>query len=318
MEPPVCNTGVYPLRAPPPLSAFDRDEWLLGVWHWDWTRATIAAHHDLVIRAICEAAGEPLERVPGKGHHGYDSRVDLMRAGERVATVNYGGRNGHPNAEASGDHADWFRAVLDCLAADWLPTRLDPCIDFVQKGLYDKLRLIGLQVADEFRTPDGRPITFREIVNPLDPFAGRTFYLGTRSGEWFLRVYEKGLEGWKRPPGGGSPPDAVRDLVRIEGEIKPKKPDARRRAALAAPAELFGVSGVLRVFAERALSMNVEPIRLRERRQSNRDRALRAMGYQYQRHLGDLLRDLGGDLEAFGREIARLAALEAVERDMTG
>lgn len=82
--------------------------------------------------------------------------------------------------------------------------------------------------------------------------------------------------------------------------------------------ELFGVSPVLRAFAERALNVTVEPISLRVRRDSNRHRALTAMGTQYQRHLGDLLTECQGDLEAFGEAVARYASLVRDDSQLTG
>jgi len=122
-------------------------------------------------------------------------------------------------------------------------------------------------------------------------------------------VYEKGLADWKPGPNGHAVPTDTRGLVRVEAEIKPNKPFARRLASQAGPAELFGVSPVLRAFAERALNVTVEPISLRVRRDSNRHRALTAMGHQYQRHLADLLTECQGDLQSFGEAIARYASL---------
>ena len=199
-----------------------------------------------------------------------------------------------------------------------MPTRLDPCIDFCKEGLYEEFRSQALVIAEEFKTPSGKPIKFREISSPLEPYAGRTFYLGSREGEWFLRVYEKGLQGWKPNARSQVPTDPIKWLVRVEAEIKPDKPIARRRAAEAGPMELFGVSPILRVFAERALNVSVEPISLRVRRDSNRERALLAMGSQYSRHIGDLLKEHQGDFASFGEAIARYAGLMRDDDNLAG
>ena len=315
---PVCNTGVYPPSPIKPISAFVHDQWPLGVWRWDWARATVSEYPEVIAQALISAAGVDLERVQGKGRFNYDHRLDLMHGGERVATILHGGRNGRPNVEASQERADWLVQVLRGMGVEWLPTRLDPCIDHCQEGLYEKYRTIALSIAEEFRAPNGKAIKFREISSPLDPFAGRTFYLGSREGEWFLRVYEKGLAEWKPGQAGEVPPDPVRWLVRSEAEIKPDKPEARLRAAQAEPRELFGVSPVLRAFAERALNVSVEPISLRVRREANQERALRAMGAQYHRHLAAVMQQCQGDLEAFGSMIATYAGLLDADAEMTG
>ena len=53
--------------------------------------------------------------------------------------------------------------------------------------------------------------------------------------------------------------------------------------------------------------MSVQPISIAERRESNRNRALRFMAAQYRTHLADLLKECDGDLEQFGAAIADLA-----------
>ena len=315
---PACNTGATDPLAPPPLSAFEWTDWPLGVWRWDWARATVPAHHEALMQAIQQAAGRRLERVPGKGRFNYDSRVDFMLGDERIATVLFGGRNGNPNVEASHDRADWLVALLKASRLDWMPTRLDPCIDFCRVGLYDEFRAVALQIAQEFRTPNGQAIKFREISSPIDAYAGRTFYLGSRSGRWFLRVYEKGLMDWAPGPDGNVPPETVLGLVRVEAEIKPDSREGRRLAAEASPMELFGVSPVLRAFAERALNVTIEPISLQVRRESSRDKALLAMGGQYQRYLSELMAECQGDFEAFGEAIARYAGLLQDDAKLAG
>lgn len=82
--------------------------------------------------------------------------------------------------------------------------------------------------------------------------------------------------------------------------------------------ELFGVSPVLRAFAERALNVTIEPISLQVRRESSRDKALLAMGGQYQRYLSELMAECQGDFEAFGEAIARYAGLLQDDAKLAG
>jgi hypothetical protein len=67
------------------------------------------------------------------------------------------------------------------------------------------------------------------------------------------------------------------------------------------------VSPWIAEFASEVFAMNVQPISISDRRESNRNRALRYMATQYRGHLADLLGECQGDVALFGSTILDLA-----------
>ena len=154
---------------------------------------------------------------------------------------------------------------------------------------------------------DSRDIRLQDWSNN-HPDMGDTFYLGSRQSQAFLRVYQPAL---KRAQEEGRTGDMItqaeRDAVRVELQFQPQKQRAKHVAATLSPDELWGVSPWIADFAGEVFAMNVQPISISERRESNRNRALRYMGGQYKAHLASLWADCNGDLAAFGEAILDVA-----------
>ena len=98
-----------------------------------------------------------------------------------------------------------------------------------------------------------------------------------------------------------------RNAVRVELEFRPQKKPAKAAAATLAPDAIWGVSPWIAEFASEVFAMNVQPISISDRRESNRDRALRFAATQYRKHFADLLEDCGGDVALWGSTMLTLA-----------
>jgi len=230
----------------------------------------------------------------------YSQHVALTdRLGRVACSVFWGGSNVQPNVEAKGGCAP---AIAGILRARWehRPSRVDVKRDASAQGLFADLFALARVYADT------RELALQEHRNH-HPDKGDTFYLGSRQSQAYLRVYQPGL---KRAQEEGRSGDQIsaeeRNAVRVELEFKPQKPRAKLAAATLSPDEMWGVSPWIADYAGEVFAMNVQAIRISERRESNRNRALRFMGAQYDAHLSDLWRECQGDAAMFGLAVADL------------
>jgi hypothetical protein len=261
---------------------------------------------EILIAHLCEglsAGGRPISRDLGPAVRHYENHVQLRDwRGHLLASVFWGGSNGKPNVEAKGSYAPAVARLMRSLG-EHRPSRADTKRDGTAPGLYGALRTLALACAAR------HGLAFQEFFNH-DPDKGDTLYLGSRKSQAMLRIYQPGL---KRAQEEGRTGDMIsddeRNAVRIELEFKPQKPRAKAAAATLSPDQMWGVSPWIAEFAAEVFAMNVQPISISERRESNRNRALRFMASQYQAHLASLLDDCGGDLALFGSTIADLADL---------
>ena len=249
-----------------------------------------------MLTKACLGIGGAYPRViDGKGRFNYLYSRTIEDGGDRVATILYGGSNGHPNVEASGDRAPALAELLRRLGAHRV-TRCDPCVDLYGAGLFEELQQLALAIAAEFG------LQTRLVGSPSDPRAGRTLYVGSRKSAVFLRIYEKGKA--ERGRYGDLPDDALDNWVRVELEVKPQK-EMKERAALLEPADFWGVSAWTAKLAQEAFSMAPDPIPFHPRRTASDERAYRFMVAQYRNLMMRRCKDkFAGDREAFARQLA--------------
>jgi len=239
----------------------------------------------------------------------YPQHVVLLdRLGREACSVFWGGQSINPNVEAKGHKAP---AIAEVLRRHWphLPSRVDPMREATRDGLFRDVRDVAFSLAERHRMDPPK-----EIRNN-HPDQGDTFYLGSRKSAACIRVYQPGL---KRAQEEGRTGDLIsdeeRNAVRCELEFKPQKRKAKVAASTLTPDAMWGISPYVADFAAEVFAMDVQPISIAERRESNRNRALRCMGSQYQRHLADLWDECGHDLAEFGAAIAQLADLSPLDK----
>lgn len=289
---PPTNRGVYPLSG-----------WTSSAF--DYGRASVdrASPEQVVsvLQSSLEAAGRRVNVEEGAAVRHYSNHVQLVdRLGRNVCDVFWGGRNVRPNVEAKGANA---ALVVPILRAnfDHRPSRVDVKRDATASGLFGALRALAGSYAAS------RDLRLQDLANN-HPDMGDTFYLGSRASQAFLRVYQPALKrAQEEGRVGADISSEERAAVRVELQFQPQKGRAKLAAASLAPDELWGVSPWIADFAGEVFAMDVQPVTISERRESNRNRALRFMAVQYRAHLQSLLAECQGDPSMFGSTILDLA-----------
>lgn len=291
---------------------------------FDWYAATIRDDPDTLLRVFARELGG--EVVGGTARNGYATANHIKVKDSNVLTMFSGGRNGNPHVFASSDDTDAFVQLvrsLDDYGAPRFPhhvTRMDTALDFDGPGTWDTLYEICLRLAlnvvpdpdDVRRNP--REVSLSQAGDWIRPVAGRTLYLGSKSSAVIVRLYEKGKQLKGLALDGG--PDISADLVRLEVQVRPDG-DARHRAARCAPLDAFGYADWTKELLRRVLGSEVERVHIRERRESDLERALYWNVRQYGNHLLDLLEQLGGNPADLGHELVnRIARYQGEVADL--
>lgn len=295
---PLTNRGVYPAPRGWTEPAFD------------YYRASPACDTGELLSVLTDKLARMYRDVhfdtgPPVRHYEEHRRFRDWR-GHVLASVFWGGANVRPNVESKGSFAPSVARILRELG-DHSPSRVDVKRDATAPGLFGELRALALTYRERLG------LTFGEIANH-DPDKGDTLYLGSRKSQAMLRIYQPGL---KRAQEEGRTGDQIssceRQAARVELEFKPQKQRAKRAAATLCPDAMWGISEWVAEFAAEVFRMNVKPISIAERRESNHARALRFMSKQYRAHLQWLLDECYGDPTQFGLSICDLADLLRVQ-----
>lgn len=288
MRPPLTNRGVYPRNEGDACDGFDG--YCATVFH-----APDPLFDDLF--CLMESAGYgPSVHEGGKVRFYAVNRLLVDSKGHQLLAMKHGGANPHPHIDCTGRASQTLARYLR-ERYDHRPTRIDHAVDLRAPGLFDRLHRYAVGLCKEHRLagkPSGDWVT---------PDAGRTFYIGSRKSQVFVRIYEKGLEYANKL---GLPiTDELREWVRIEIEFKPKTDPAKLLAPSVEGPQIWGSTGWTNQLASEVLGMATQPVSIRERRESDRERALRYCFSQYGAHLRALFEELNGDPDAFGTYIAQ-------------
>ena len=254
---------------------------------FDWYQGTVEMPSDYLVDIATTVLGD--ERpVPAPARNGYARGWEIRKEGARAAVVYEGGIHEHPHITASGENAPPLANFLRGSTAPHRVSRADVCVDTDSPGAFKSL--FG---ALRTLTKDSG-LTAVLMHNPDDGQAGATYYVGSKTSEVRARLYEKGKQ----------MPDAERpDWVRFEVQARPQ----RERKSWTAQADEWDVLGSAqwsRRFAIETLSAAATAPPTRSERVSDLEGALRTLGSQYGRRMLELLEHHGGDVAAFGLELA--------------
>lgn len=264
---------------------------------FDWYQATVRACVSDVRAVLGELAPGEWEQVR-KAPHGYAFGERLADQDGQVAAVWWGGVHEHPHVVISGERAQAGAELLRTHLPDHSVSRVDSCIDYAEPGAYDRLQGIALGVARD------RGVKVGTAGDHLLTMQGRTLYLGAASSHTRLRLYDKAAElraQFDRDPVRlATVPD---HLARLEAQVRPQTPEAKRKAAMLDPVSVMGSAAWMRVLMRAVADLELEPFQAGTVwRQSDDDRAYAALLAQY----GGLLRRIEGDLGSWdmvGRQI---------------
>ena len=182
------------------------------------------------LRAVFGENGPLVQATPNKrGWNGYEQSLKLSVGGMAVGQMAYGGdaMRGWVRTEITGVGCEWVEDWDNCESElsgllDFQTRRVDISLDTTKREVtHDKV--VQAHRSGLFTT-SGKPPSMTKI-EPEDPTAGKTVYVGKRDQPKFLRAYEKGYEIASKHPGitvtdiDGVP---VADLYRLELELKAK------------------------------------------------------------------------------------------------
>lgn len=295
-RPPYSNRGVYPSMAGPLLHPLRSVDAYCG---------TVFCNPDLLYSELHDLlAGHGLDprRVTGEKIPYYARNLLILGpTNHRLVQVRAGGANPHPFVDCKGEASPLVAAYLRG-AHRHRVARMDVAEDRRGENLFFRLHRLSKRISKRFG------VSWKPAGDWSTKDAGRTIYLGSRHSQIMLRIYEKGLEYAQKA--GVPVTDELRAWVRIEVEFKPQNPKAKEVASSQMPDAIWGNAEWLLAFAAEAFGMQTERVNISQRRESDRDRALRHMGSQYGSHLLSLWEELEGDSDAFGSYIADLAGIE--------
>jgi hypothetical protein len=240
-----------------------------------------------VWRTLADTLGAELE--PGRGLNGYHHSQAVIRAGETLAKVHYGGPNGWPNVITSGAATD---DVAPVLAGAWdraEVTRMDSAQDFDAAGGYDRVRAQLVALHENSR------VAKYEIESTKNGVRSRTIYLGAPTSRVRVRAYEKGLAEHQ-----DGHPDASPTWFRVELQIRPKGQPAREQAAQLDAVAAWGLSRWTQQVASAVIGAEVDRVTMQLRRDPDYARALHFLGKQFSPTLRRAI-EVEGGWDAVGR-----------------
>jgi len=301
MNPRIVTRGSTP---PPGTREDDR-----AAHKFDWYQATVAALPEPVISTLVEDLSEnlgvPVQRFDlPKGIQGYKHQTQLVDDAARVlCDIWHGGNDPRPSVKFTSSQSPGGAALI---RNRWqhVVSRADVACDVVgEPGLFEELHEWSLPFSQKWGI-----VRERFLADGEDN--GSTIYFGSRHSERRVRIYQKGLEvAFREGRKGSEITEDERNTVRMELQYRPQKAPARLYAATAEPFELWAPSPWTADAARSLFAMDVQPISLRERRESNHERALRWMACQYAPHLEALLKRFNGDGAAAFAHIMVLAGI---------
>lgn len=288
---------------------------------FDWYQGTIEDTPQAVIEQVRKLGHEVRVADGAAKRWRYRQGWEILHNTRgTVALVMAGGNGEKPHAISTGEAADAFSEVVrDRWPDRHLVTRCDAAQDFNEAGAYGRLRRAARKIAKANR------LAFPQIIDPLNPKAGRTQYIGSPSSDYRCRIYEKGweqigkLQALFRKQGVTVAVDQMpsilneatgeyvrpEDWTREELQVRPKQEEARRRVAMLTPEQCWGVTPWALDLARETMALDLERVIMRTRKVSKDEEALRWMCQQYGGPLSRLRADLG-DWACVGLELGRI------------
>ncbi len=254
---------------------------------FDWYQASIPGAPPEVVMATLAKSEYYGDWEETRAQKGYDTGAQFVVGDQVLYRINYGGQNAEygSNVVGSGGFAPKLAEIIRTNFPAHKVSRLDSCIDYHHKDVYDYLRKKALKIAKE------QKVQVREIVKPLaESDDGRTLYLGSQTSAVSMRIYEKGKQ-----LGCGD------EWVRAELQVRPQK-DVKVIAALLSPLEVWGLAKWSHSMAVQMGNAELQRVDAQVYQQSDHDRAYRFFLKQYRRVL-EQMRTSHGSWEAVGAQI---------------
>jgi hypothetical protein len=254
---------------------------------FDWYQGTVEMPSDHLIDLATTVLGDE-HPVPAPARNGYARGWEIRKQGARSAVVFEGGLHEYPHITASGENAPPLANFLRGSTHRHRVSRADVCVDTDSPGAFKSLFKALRSISKEAN------LTATLMHNPDDGEAGATYYVGSKTSEVRARLYEKGKQ----------LPEAERPhWVRFEVQARPQR-ERKSWTSQANEWDVLGSAQWSRRFAAETLSAASTAPPTRSERVSDLEGALRTLSAQYGRRMLELLEHHGGDVAAFGLELA--------------
>lgn len=265
---------------------------------FDWYQGTLEA---------CEptqAIIKPLREVfdlsdwkQGRGLHGYQRTLNLVRGSTKFVTLAYGGNDGL-HFISTGEHSPIVAPIIrDLKDSSFLchqVTRVDSKMDFEEQGLFDKFARAMINYANN-RKPQALKIN---MVGDWANGKGRTLYIGSRQSQVYVRLYEKGYETGEKLGLEVTRPD----WIRFEVEYKPQSRENRFKAQILAPDDIFKVSYIPEMMEAMGLESGIQ-ISIYDKKITDHERSKYYMFRNYGATMAEIVKNNGGAFEPLFDEI---------------
>lgn len=212
--PPPSNTGVTTLT------------YTLTEPRLDWLQVTVPGSLRSLVKGLEHGLMAEARMLP-RGRYGYDRGYELRAEDRTVAQVFGDARDRQaPHVVATGSDAPALEAFLR-LRDDLVPTysRVDVAVDTDQPGAYERLTAAAVPLAKRHGM---KPPT---DMGPIDSPEGHTVYVGAKTSEARMRIYDKSAE---------SPGEYPDGTVRTELQVRPGNPARKAAAAGMSATDLLG------------------------------------------------------------------------------
>lgn len=286
-QPPYTNRGVQipdPSNLTTSSSVFLANLDAQGAAFFDWYQATVPVSPDALRSSfIAHFGGEFEDSGPVKN---YTNGVIHSSLSFRIY---WGGHNPHPNIVATSSDSPAIASWLRSAFPDHRISRVDVAYDFSFSQSFDSLAAILEPIARK------RNVSIKLLGDPAEnnpdypeeKRRGRTLYLGSRTSELRIRLYEKGFE--RRCAGNK---DIDPNLTRLEIVATPQK--ARKSiAATLSPFEIIGLSKWISGAVNNIVGSHAPTIPQNIKRDTSTDERLEQCVRQYGRTLREVVDQKG-------------------------
>lgn len=257
-----------------------------GLSEFDWYSVTLASDTSMSgVDVLLPLIDESPSRITGR--LGYSRGWRLSREGSTFAEV-FESDHLNDHVVATGKQAPQVASVLRTLAPGHSVARADVKLDFsAGPAFFDKTRSL-------IRHHLSGKVTLTDYIEESPKGKSSTLYVGSKSSETRLRLYEKGKQDPAYPA----------DTVRMELQVRPAKAPRKLMAATMEPDDYWGFARWSRSVANAVASIQAPVVPPQSQGVTDLDRSLEAVALQYGKvFLNALENRHGGDVEAFALDL---------------
>lgn len=246
----------------------------------------VTAEKEYIERLRRYFGGSIVESTKGQNSYPFMDivEVSIQDKGESSFRCRYGATNRQNmflSIACNGWLSEYLKVALKNLGVPYWITRVDIAIDF--QGDFESY----YRLCSEFRKKRG--VKSSTVGDWEDGEDGRTYYIGSRKSESYIRLYEKGKERACRGIEGVPP-----DLLRLELEFKPTKLK-REIVNDFDPVHILSLSKIGTDIFNLITDFGIEPLKIDYTREDDTFVTLSHAVTQYKRYFREAIELLGAE-----------------------